>query len=243
MPPPDVCFMYAVLAVLLAGLVRGFAGFGAGMILAPVLALLYGPVAAVVSVVLLEAIPAVQLLPSTLPHADWRSVIPMSLAAVVAIPLGSLFLINVDAGTLRMIISLSVIGCVLLLASGWRIAGNERSVRAPLVTGVLSGVIGGATSLGGLPVVLYYLSGLYNAVSVRASLVMFLVVSVIISIITYTSIGIITREMILRCVWLMPFFVVAIWAGKQLFGRVSESAFRVITLALVGGIGVVSLCA
>ncbi|MDT8405262.1 hypothetical protein [Sulfuriflexus sp.] len=44
----------AAVAVLVAGFIRGFSGFGAGMILVPVLSLLYSPVVAVVTVALLE---------------------------------------------------------------------------------------------------------------------------------------------------------------------------------------------
>ena len=52
-------FYIAIIAVLAAGVLRGFSGFGAGMVLVPSLSLLYNPMVAVITVVLLETIPAI----------------------------------------------------------------------------------------------------------------------------------------------------------------------------------------
>ena len=95
---------------MLAGFVRGYSGFGAGMVLVPVLSLLYNPQFAVVSVVILELIASIQLLPGAIGQCHWRSVIPLSLSSVLAVPLGSLLLVNLDAETMRRCIALVVLG-------------------------------------------------------------------------------------------------------------------------------------
>lgn len=233
-------FYFAIVAVLIAGTLRGFSGFGAGMILVPSLSLLYDPIIAVVSVVLLEMIPAIQLLPKVIPKCHWRSVIPMSLASVVTIPLGSFVLVNTDPDVMRNSISILVLFCVFILAIGWQYKG-EYSTKASTMTGMASGLISGATSLGGLPVILYYLSGSQKTEVTRASIVVFLVITVLVSLVTYIIHGIITSEIFLRTALLAPFFIVAIWFGGSLFGKASEGLFRLITLSLLGSVGLAML--
>jgi len=232
----------AIIAVLIAGVLRGFSGFGAGMVLVPSLSLLYSPIIAVVTVVLLEIIPSIQLLPNAISKCEWRSVMPMSLAAVITIPLGSFILVYTDAMVMRTSISILVLLCVVVLATGWRYKG-EYTLRESSATGFTSGLIGGATSLGGLPVILYYLSGKNTTAVTRASIVVFLVVTTLVSVVTYLSHGIVTSDVVLRTAWLAPFFMVAIWIGGNLFGKVSESFFRSVTLLVVGSVGVAMLLA
>ena len=238
--PLTVEFYFAIIAVLIAGVLRGFSGFGAGMILVPSLSLLYNPMVAVVSVVLLETIPAIQLLPNVISKCHWRSVIPMSLASTVAIPMGSLILVNADVDVMRISISILVLLCVFILAIGWHYKGGY-TVKASTMTGVASGLISGATSLGGLPVILYYLSGSQETKVTRASIVVFLVITVFVSLVTYIAHGIITSEILLRTALLAPFFIIAIWIGGSLFGKASEELFRMVTLSLLGSVGLAML--
>lgn len=240
--PFSVEMYLAILAVLVAGVLRGFSGFGAGMVLVPSLSLLYSPIIAVVTVVLLEIIPSIQLLPNAISKCEWRSVVPMSLAALVTIPLGSFILVYTDADVMRTSISILVLLCVVVLAAGWRYKGEYTS-RESTATGFASGLIGGATSLGGLPVILYYLSGKNTTAVTRASIVVFLVVTTLVSVVTYLGHGIVTSDVVLRAAWLAPFFILAIWTGGHLFGKVSESFFRAVTLTLVGSVGMAMLFA
>lgn len=233
-------FYIAIIAVLAAGVLRGFSGFGAGMVLVPSLSLLYNPMVAVITVVLLETIPAIQLLPNAIKKCHWNSIIPMSLASVVTIPMGSYILVYADVDVLRMGISILVLLCVFILLIGWHYKG-EYTVKASTVTGVASGLISGATSLGGLPVILYYLSGRHATEVTRASIVVFLVITALVSLVTYIAHGIITSEVIERTVWLAPFFIIAISIGGSLFGKATESFFKTVTLTLLGSVGLVML--
>jgi len=141
----------AVLAVVaLAATVRGFAGFGAGMIYIPVAAAIYGPKVAAATLLLFD-LPAV--IPATirlLPQADVRDVAPIALGGLLGVPLGFLALTALDPAGARWVISAIVIVCVAALASGWRVRGEV----GPLVTagvGVTSGFLNGLAQIGAPP--------------------------------------------------------------------------------------------
>lgn len=229
-----------VAAVFAAGVIRGFSGFGTGMVLVPSLSLLYEPVVAVVTVALLEAIPAIQLLRVGIAHCHWPTVIPMSVISTITVPLGALLLVSIEADTMRVIISIIVIVCVVILATGWRYKGDS-GLKASAMTGALSGAITGATNLGGLPVILYYLSTSLTAQVTRASIIIFLVISAVVTLVTYTSYGIITKDILISTTWVAPVFLIAIWVGGRLFGKVSETFFRTATLTLLVGVSVMML--
>ncbi|NIS35970.1 MAG: TSUP family transporter, partial [Actinobacteria bacterium] len=80
----------------MAGIVRGFSGFGAGLVMAPSLSLLLGPTVAVPVIVLLDAVAGAQLIPPAIRNVRWRTVGPLGLAACVGVPLGSLGLARLD---------------------------------------------------------------------------------------------------------------------------------------------------
>lgn len=230
----------AVVAVVIAGIFRGFSGFGTGMILVPSLSLIYEPVFAVITVVLLELVTGLQLVKTSLVHCHWRTVVPMAVISSFTVPLGAFILVNVDANTMRILIAILVMLSVVVLSSGWRYKA-EAGIKVAAVTGVSSGLITGATSLGGLPVILYYLSSHLTSQVSRASMIVFLMITTIVSLVTYIFHGIITSDVMLKTAAIIPVFIIAIWLGDRLFGKVSESLFRKIILSLLGGISMMML--
>src|SRR5262249_22906787 len=123
---------------LIAGLMRGFAGFGSAMLIAPISAILFGSAEMVVTVVAIELVVSLQLFPQVRRHADWRLLAPMSIAACAAMPLGVWLLASVDKNTIVTAVSAVIVGFVILMWSGWRYTGR-RSLSPPVALGARSG--------------------------------------------------------------------------------------------------------
>src|SRR5262249_10645855 len=143
---------------LIAGLMRGFAGFGSAMLMAPIFAILFGSAEMVVTVVAIERVVSLQLFPQVRRHADWRLLAPMSIAACAAMPLGVWLLASVDKNIIVTAVSAVIVGFVVLMWSGWRYTGR-RSAVASATVGAISGAMMATTSVGGPPGLLYLLSG------------------------------------------------------------------------------------
>ena len=108
----DIGLWTAIGVTLVAGLMRGFAGFGSAMLMAPIFAILFGSAEMVVTVVAIELVVSLQLFPQVRGHADWKTLMPMSIAACAAMPLGVWLLASVDKGTIVTAVS-AVIGTVI----------------------------------------------------------------------------------------------------------------------------------
>ena len=139
-------------------MVRGFAGFGAAMIMTPIFSALYGPAVGVALCLLLEIAVALPVVPGVVRLVDWRRIGLLLVAAAVGVPLGNLVLTRAEPEPMRWAISAIVLGAVVLLASGWRFAGRPRTATT-LAAGVSSGFLNGLAGMAGPPIAFYYLAG------------------------------------------------------------------------------------
>jgi uncharacterized membrane protein YfcA len=236
----DLTLALAAIAAFGAGLARGFIGFGAGLIIMPVLALLYGPVEAVITMTVIEVPATAYLLPTTIRHANWRSVAPLGISSLITIPIGAWVLAYVDAETMRRAIGVLVIGAGILLATGWRYSRTPTlGLTVPL--GLLSGFIGGAANVGGPLVVVFLMAGRNTAIEVRAGIMAYFSFSTLFRILVYGVYGLFSWILFWRAALLALPYLAGIWIGSRAFGGISEKLFRGIVLAVVFTTGALAL--
>lgn len=227
-------------AVLLAGLIRGFAGFGSAMVMTPVLAALWTPAAAVPVTLLLELLVSAPLLPRAAPLVDWRRIGLLTAAAILAAPLGIWLLVGIDPGAMRWVISAIVLIAVAVLASGWRYSRRPGS-GATLAAGGLSGVLNGLSGMGGPPIAFYYLSGPDGASAQRASFIVYFALVDAATVALFAAQGAFDGQALLRTAMLLPFLLLGAWIGARLFHRGGERAYRVVAFAVLVLIAIGSL--
>lgn len=226
---------------LLAGLMRGFAGFGSAMLMAPIFAILFGSAEMVVTVVAIELAVSLQLFPAVRHHADWKTLAPMSVAACVAMPVGIWLLASVDKNTIVTAVSAIIVCFVLLMWSGWKYTGRRSAVAAATV-GAFSGAMMATTSVGGPPVLLYLLSGDDPPAVNRANIVTYYFLTQFLLIVIVLATRVAGLEALARGIVLFPVMIAGAWAGGRLFhGLASEGLYRNVALAILLATGVFGL--
>lgn len=230
----------AVGIVIVAGLVRGTTGFGGAMVMTPVLSILFGPIAAVVTALLLETAAALVMFPDALPKAQWRTLLYLTLPAIITVPLGGYLLLTVDPGIVRKMISAVVIVFSSMLLFGLRYRGSPR-IGTSLALGSVVGVLLGSTSVGAPPVILYLLSGPDPVAVTRANLTLFVTAISVIGLVMLTVAGAVTAALGVTAVALTIPFLLAIWLGGKFFAKLSDTGVRRLALLLMLCIGVTSL--
>ena len=223
-----------------AGLMRGFAGVGSGMLMAPVFAVLFGPVQTVAVIVLMEIIVTGQLLPGVRREIDWKPVAPMGMAAAGLMPVGSWLLVSLDPYLVARGIALVAAAFAVLLMAGWRYEGGKRLWATPGV-GALSGVSMASTSLGNPPVMACLLSGRDAAASDRANFTGYFAVTLAALAAMMAAAGPIDRRAVITAALLLPLFMAGAWAGSRLFRRSSEALYRRTALGLLLCLGLYGL--
>jgi len=168
---PVLELVLIVVAATMSGLASGYAGFGGGLFLVPMLVWIVSPVDAAVMAALSSAVSLMFLVPSASKSATWSEVLPMIVALVVTVWLGITFLVSADPVVIRKGMGAFVVCAALVLMSGWRYRGR-RGVGASLVVGSLAGGVTGAFGIPGTPFnATYFLSAPTSVEIQRANIV------------------------------------------------------------------------
>lgn len=229
-------FALAAGAAVLAGVVRGFSGFGAGLVMTPLLALVYGPADAVAIMMITVLVGGLQMIPGVLPHAAKRDLAPIAVACVFATPAGVWLLVSVDPDVMRRAIGGFVLVSAVVMLRGWSYTGR-RNARISFGAGLVSGFANGAGGVGGPPVTLYLISSDEPAIVKRANIAVASTLQAVLTVIPLAAAGVVSGVLLLRSAALLIPFVAAIVLGGRLFGRATERAYRLTALWLLAAIG------
>lgn len=233
-------YLWLAGAAALAGLVRGFSGFGAAMIFIPLASVLDRPEVAVPLLFLVDNVATLHITLPSFRRCCWAEVLPLMAGATLTIPLGVMLLVTVDPEAMRWAISLLILLAVAILASGWRLK-RSLPLAGTAAVGGLTGLSGGAASLSGPPLVLFWLGGRSGAAQVRDNIyAIFGLMSVVIGVTLWMN-GLLTQPVLREALFLLPVYVLTIVAGARLFRLASEALYRRLALALCALVTLASL--
>lgn len=237
MPSPLTDFSALVLALTvlvagLAGLARGFSGFGAALIFMPAASALVTPAVAAPVLLLADGVLSLGFLPRAWMKARRKDVALMAAGALLGVPLGTLVLNHADPLPLRWAIAVLAASMLVLLASGWRYHGTPRAGLTALV-GLLSGVFGGLAQLSGPPVVAYWLSGRQAHDTMRASIILFFGATTLFTFVSYAISGLITERSLWLALLVAPAYALGLFAGARGFRLASPETFRRLCFLLI----------
>jgi uncharacterized membrane protein YfcA len=227
-------------AAMVAGFVRGMAGFGAALVLTPVFSAFYGPAVAIPTLGLADLTVGLPLALRSLGKCVWREVLPLALAAMATLPLGGWILATADGRTLRIVMSILILLAVAAMWSGWRYARTP-GLGVTLAVGGAAGIMGGAVGMSGPPVVLFWLGGKANAALARTNTLAFFFVASFATQATYFIAGLMTWRVLALAILLLPLYGGGLWLGARTFHRISERLFRIIAFSLIGAISLATL--
>ena len=233
-------FLISALVACVAGAVRGFAGFGAAMMMTPIFSALYGPEVGISLCLLLEIAVALPTVPAVVRFVDWRRIGLLLLAAVVGVPLGPFVRTWAVPEPLRWVRSGIVLSAVVLLASGWRFAGQPRSATT-FAAGATSGFLNGLAGMAGPPIAFYYLAGNETVTRVRANLTTYFVFVDLMALATFVSRDLIGWNTAILGACLAPAVMVGGVLGARLFPLASERFYRRLALVLLVAVAIGSL--
>ena len=225
--------MQIVIAIVfITGIVRGFAGFGSGMIIGPSTASFFGPQMALIMITIMDAIPTLTLVWGARRDVNWKEVIPVIIGYAVLVPLGIWLLVTGDATALRWFISISILIAVTILWSGWKYKG-PRSAPVSFSFGGLGGFMGAAAALPGPAVLVYWLASAAKAVTVRANMIYYLFLTDLIVIVGYIFAELYTMEGIMRGLLCVPGYFIGIQIGARFFSGASDATYRRVAFIMI----------
>lgn len=233
-------FLIAALAAFAGSVMRGFAGFGAGLLFMPVAAACFGPREAAPTLFLIDTILVLPFVLKAVKRVDWREILPLGASAMATVPLGVFILTHFDGTTIRWGLSLTIVAMIAVLASGWRYRGPTRLWLSTMVGG-LSGILSGTIQAAGPPVLVYWLGRDVVSGTVRANALVFLCFTTIVSGIAFATAGLFTAPVVARSAALFPVYAAGLAIGGRLFGLASEATYRRIAYIAIVFVAIASM--
>ncbi len=241
--PDDVGLSAAIalgVIAFIAATARGFSGFGAALVFMPLASSVAGPRLVAALLLVIDFISAAPLVPKAWREADRKATAVIVSGALIGVPIGTYFLTKLDPITTRWIISGFVVALLTLLLSGWRYRGKDHAALSVAVGGI-SGFCSGLAQTGGPPIVGYWLGRPIPSKIARANILLFFGASDFFSMVSYAITGLFTWDALRLSMLVGPIYALGIYFGASLFGRASETAFRVICYALIAAAVVIGL--
>ena len=216
--------------LILAFWLRAYTGFGSSLVGAAGLTLLL-PAAQVVPLLFaLEVLASLTLLPGALPQVHWQSLGWAAGVSVVVTPLGVLLLKDAPARPMGLVVSSAVLLAVIVL---WR--RPRRSAPpgpwAAVSAGAIAGLLGGAASINGPPMVLYYLARGDAPAVARASLIAFFLLTDTLALLWAALLGLLTAQVLGMLLLALPAMLAGSLIGAWGFRRAPPALFRHVALA------------
>ena len=155
---------------------------------------------------------------------------------MIAIPVGTIFLISINEQFIKIIMSILVIFFVILIASGWRLKSTITKF-VLIIGGLISGIMQGVTGMGGPPFATIILSKDDSDDVTRGNILIMSTGIVISSVISMYYFNLFTKEILLIGITASPFYIFTSFVGSRFYNLSGNKYFRNISLIILGLIG------
>ncbi len=236
----DTQFWIVALICMLAGSVRGFSGFALSALVMASAALIIPPIELIPVCWWLELCAGFMMIRSGWKEADRRLAITLVVGSSLGLPFG-LYLTTHVAVALSQAIALGCIASLAALLLGKIKLDFLANPKGHLGVGLCAGIATGLASVGGMVVALFVLVSNVPARQMRATLVVFLLLSQALTLIILIAYGVMDQRAALRGVILAIPATLGVYLGKKFFISRLEPFYRPFCLLLLIGLALMGL--
>ncbi len=232
---------YCMAVVFVAGLVRGYSGFGFSALVMASLALVILPAQIVPVVLALEVLATLVLYRRISGDIAWRPLSGLVFGAVIATPAGLFLLRQLPADTVRLVLSILILcACAAL----WRAPSLGRGMQGGFPAfgaGLVSGVVNGVAAIGGLPAVMYLLAAVPAANAFRATSMVYILLLDCFGFAAAWYAGLVDQQVFARIgLFLLP-SLAGLFVGNRRFLAANPESFRRFAIALLAAVAVIGI--
>ncbi|MEP1201991.1 TSUP family transporter [Tateyamaria sp.] len=227
-------------AIVMAGLVRGFTGFGSAMIIMPVASSVLGPFAALAFLTVVEFWGPLPNLRAAWRTGDAREVALLLGGAALTLPLGLWSLSQLEPAVFGWAVSVVVLVLLVLVMSGWRYSGR---LSRPSVLGVgsVGGFLGGLVGVPGPPVIMLYMASALPIAAIRANFLLYLLGVDLLMIAVFIVTDLLDPLAVTVGLICVPVYMCANVLGAWLFDPSAERLFRSLAYIVIALSAIVGL--
>lgn len=230
----------AALVALLAFFVQGFTGFGASLVLAPLLLFVLDLHTAVVASALVQVPIGVWLTWNARTAIDRPALSLLLPASIIGLVAGTLALATLETEWLRRMCGvLTALFALDVLRRAWfGVQARPWPNWAGVSSGLVGGVLGGLFGTSGPPVVAFLETRLARGAALRGTLLAYFLGVNSLRIIGYAAVALFSGAIVYTALAMLPAAALGAWAGASLQQRAGERGFRLIVAGVLLATGV-----
>ncbi|HEX2866710.1 MAG TPA: sulfite exporter TauE/SafE family protein [Ignavibacteriales bacterium] len=229
----DSTILILIIIVLLGAVTQSLTGFGFALISVPLLSLFLDVKTAIALGALCGLVINILLFLKFKNYIIFREILPLMAGAFIGIPLGAIFLREAAPGVIKIILAFVVLIFAIYSLPG-RAAVKGINSNWGYFFGLTAGILGGAFNTNGPPVLIYSCLKGWDKNKMKASLIGFFTFTSIVIVSSHASAGLITRNILVQFLYLLPVITVGIFFGNNLFSRISAKIYnKVIIYSLI----------
>ena len=216
---------FIIFTVFIASIIRGFNGFGFSAICISGFSFILPAIEIVPIILALEVVISIFMIPYIWNKIDWRFVFKILLGIIIGSPIGLYLLKHLSPETTHLSVCLLVIFFSILLMKGY---SNQKinNNYGKIFTGIVSGILNGLSTLGGMPVALFLLITSIQPAVIRGSLAaLFFLTDIYAFILSFFS-GIVDITTIHRVIPLTIILPIGVFIGNKFFIKSKEETYR-----------------
>ncbi len=223
-----------------AGVVRGFSGFALSALVMSSAVLILPPIQLIPICTILETTASLLMIRGGAANGNRMMVALLTAGVVIGTPLG-LWLTTTLPVESSKILALAVILVLALLQLARVVIPGLASTSGTAIAGLVSGFASGIASVGGMVVALFVLAQNAPAATMRATLVLYLGVTLLVAYSWHLVFGVLTEVAVVRGVILSIPAALGVIAGTRLFTQKYERFYRPFCLSLLIGLAALGL--
>ena len=216
---------YVIFIVFIASIIRGFNGFGFSAICISGFSFILPAIEIVPIILALEVVISIFMVPYIWNKIDWKFVFKILLGITIGSPIGLYLLKYLNPQTAHLSVCLLIIFFSILLMKGF---SNQKinNNYGKFFTGIVSGILNGLTTLGGMPVALFLLITSIQPAVIRGSLAALFFLTDIYAFLLSFFLGIVDMTTIYRVVPLIIILPLGVFIGDKFFVKSKEATYR-----------------
>lgn len=231
-----------LLATFLGGFTSGLTGFAAGLVVSGVWLQILTPLQTAVLIAAYGVVNQSFGIWKVRNALQWRRILPFVIGGAVGVPLGAYLVTFLNPAHVRI-----GVGALLIVYSTYNLArpaiapiNSNRAIDTGI--GVLNGLLGGLTGLGGVISTIWVQLGGGAKDAQRAVFQPVLFITMTMATLTFAAGGHLFDADIIKLFLMgLPALLLGLWVGVKLYGRLDDAAFRkaILILLLISGFSLV----
>lgn len=229
----DEVLAAAIVITCGAAVCQSLTGFGFALVMLPLLSLVWDVKSAVVTTSVLSTISLLPLALQARRHARLPTTLAMVAGSLVGTPVGLWILEWIDPQALKIFVGVVVIGASIIAYRVRQVKATRPRAVPAAAAGVMSGVLGGSTSMGGPPAIFYVMGTEPDVEVFRGTLISFFLLSGLYRVGGFAVVGRVSMDVARISAITLPAMALGLLAGVWLRPHVREETFRLLVLLIL----------